>query len=100
MGQKVHPTGIRLGIVKDWNSRWYANSQDYSVFLHQLIEVSMSGRDTQNDFDKFSMIADKLIGLGIKPTEGSKSEAGSGSELQDCVRSWQPADGKSSSTGG
>ncbi len=66
----------------------------------RLIEVSMSGRDTQNDFDKFSMIADKLIGLGIKPTEGSKSEAGSGSELQDCVRSWQPADGKSSSTGG
>jgi small subunit ribosomal protein S3 len=27
MGQKVHPTGIRLGIVKDWTSRWYANSQ-------------------------------------------------------------------------
>ncbi|MEX0824380.1 MAG: 30S ribosomal protein S3, partial [Woeseia sp.] len=27
MGQKVHPTGIRLGIVKDWSSKWYANSQ-------------------------------------------------------------------------
>ena len=39
MGQKVHPTGIRLGIVKDWNSRWYANSQDYSVFLHQDLRV-------------------------------------------------------------
>ena len=39
MGQKVHPTGIRLGIVKDWNSRWYANSQDYSVFLHQDLKV-------------------------------------------------------------
>jgi len=39
MGQKVHPTGIRLGIVKDWNSRWYANSQDYSVFLHQDLTV-------------------------------------------------------------
>ncbi|PPC91419.1 MAG: 30S ribosomal protein S3 [Methylobacter sp.] len=39
MGQKVHPTGIRLGIVKDWNSRWYANSQDYSVFLHQDLMV-------------------------------------------------------------
>ena len=30
MGQKVHPIGIRLGISKDWNSKWYANSQDYS----------------------------------------------------------------------
>lgn len=39
MGQKVHPIGIRLGIVKDWNSRWYASSQDYSVFLHQDITV-------------------------------------------------------------
>jgi small subunit ribosomal protein S3 len=39
MGQKVHPIGIRLGIVKDWNSRWFANSQDYSVFLHQDLQV-------------------------------------------------------------
>jgi small subunit ribosomal protein S3 len=39
MGQKVHPVGIRLGIVKDWNSRWFANNQDYSVFLHQDLQV-------------------------------------------------------------
>jgi len=35
MGQKVHPTGIRLGIVKDFTSRWYANTKDYPVFLYQ-----------------------------------------------------------------
>lgn len=39
MGQKVHPTGIRLGIVKDWTSRWYANSQDYPVLLYQDLMV-------------------------------------------------------------
>lgn len=39
MGQKVHPTGIRLGIVRDWTSRWYANSQDYPVFLLQDLKV-------------------------------------------------------------
>lgn len=39
MGQKVHPTGIRLGIVKDWTSRWYANSQEYPLFLHQDLKV-------------------------------------------------------------
>ncbi len=39
MGQKVHPTGIRLGIVKDWTSRWYANSQNYPVFLLQDLQV-------------------------------------------------------------
>ena len=30
MGQKVHPTGIRLGISKPWVSTWYANTKDFS----------------------------------------------------------------------
>lgn len=39
MGQKVHPTGIRLGIIKDWTSRWYANSKDYAAYLHKDLSV-------------------------------------------------------------
>ncbi len=39
MGQKVHPIGIRLGIVKDWTSTWYADSKDYSEFLHIDLKV-------------------------------------------------------------
>lgn len=39
MGQKVHPTGIRLGYIKDWNSRWYANSKEYSKLLHEDLLV-------------------------------------------------------------
>ena len=30
MGQKVHPNGIRVGVIRDWNSKWYANSKDFS----------------------------------------------------------------------
>ncbi len=33
MGQKVHPIGIRLGIVKDWASRWYADSKTFSDYV-------------------------------------------------------------------
>ena len=33
MGQKVHPTGFRLGISTDYSSKWYANSKDYSSYL-------------------------------------------------------------------
>jgi len=33
MGQKVHPNGIRVGVIKDWNSKWYANSKDFSDYL-------------------------------------------------------------------
>jgi len=39
MGQKVHPTGIRLGIAKDWNARWYANKTDYPNNLKSDMEV-------------------------------------------------------------
>lgn len=39
MGQKVHPTGMRLGIVKDWASRWYAQSKDFANTLCADIKV-------------------------------------------------------------
>ncbi len=39
MGQKVHPKGIRLGIVKDWDSRWYASSKDFANTLCADLEV-------------------------------------------------------------
>ncbi len=39
MGQKVHPTGIRLGITKDWTSKWYADSKDFGKFLHNDLQV-------------------------------------------------------------
>lgn len=39
MGQKVHPTGIRLGIVKDWSSRWYASSKDFANTLCADLKV-------------------------------------------------------------
>ena len=39
MGQKVHPIGIRLGIVKDWTSKWYADSKDYADYLFTDLKV-------------------------------------------------------------
>jgi small subunit ribosomal protein S3 len=39
MGHKVHPTGIRLGIVKDWTSKWYADSKHYADLLNTDLEV-------------------------------------------------------------
>ncbi len=39
MGQKVHPIGIRLGISKPWNSRWYADKKDFSDYLIKDIKV-------------------------------------------------------------
>ena len=39
MGQKVHPTGIRLGIATDWTSKWYAGGTDYADFLHEDMKI-------------------------------------------------------------
>jgi len=39
MGQKVHPTGMRLGIVKDHNSVWYADGQNYADNLYADLKV-------------------------------------------------------------
>ena len=39
MGQKVSPVGMRVGINKDWTSRWYANDEEYHVFLNQDIKI-------------------------------------------------------------
>ena len=33
MGQKVHPNGIRVGVIRDWSSKWYADSSKFSEYL-------------------------------------------------------------------
>jgi len=47
MGQKVHPVGIRLGISKDWLSKWFSNSSDFPKNVH-------------HDFLIREMLAEKL----------------------------------------
>lgn len=33
MGQKVHPHGLRVGVIEDWSSKWYADKKDYAKFV-------------------------------------------------------------------
>ncbi len=39
MGQKVNPIGFRLGVTKDWKSKWYADKQRYGKLLHEDIKI-------------------------------------------------------------
>ena len=39
MGQKIHPTGFRLGVTKEHTSRWYANSNQYADLLNEDLKV-------------------------------------------------------------
>ena len=51
MGQKVHPKGFRLGVIKDWDSRWYAE-KDYAKLLHEDIRIR-------------AFIKDRLFNAGV-----------------------------------
>ncbi len=51
MGQKVNPVGIRLGIIKDWTSTWYAGNQ-YADYLNTDMRVR-------------AYLQKKLVGAGV-----------------------------------
>lgn len=35
MGQKIHPKGLRIGVIKDWDSRWFADKDEFADLLHE-----------------------------------------------------------------
>jgi len=39
MGQKVSPVGLRVGVNRDWSSRWYADKNDYATLLHEDLKI-------------------------------------------------------------
>ena len=39
MGQKINPHGLRVGVIKDWDAKWYADKDDYSELLHEDMEI-------------------------------------------------------------
>ena len=49
MGQKVHPTGFRLGIATDWTSKWYAEGRDYAQFLNSDLEIRKYLKEKQGN---------------------------------------------------
>ena len=40
MGQKVNPKGFRVGVIKDWDARWYANNKDFKDFLYSDVSAA------------------------------------------------------------
>ncbi len=39
MGRKVHPYGFRLGVIRDWKARWYAEGEEYADLLHEDLSI-------------------------------------------------------------
>jgi len=49
MGQKVHPIGIRLGITKEWDSKWYANSREFPGLVHTDFKIRQFVKEKLKD---------------------------------------------------
>lgn len=60
MGQKVHPVGLRIGINRTWDSKWYANKRNYAKMLH-------------NDLELRNTIMKKLSEAGVSQIEIQRS---------------------------
>ena len=56
MGQKMHPHGLRVGIIKDWDSKWYADSKNFSDYLIE-------------DYKIRELLKKKLFAAGISKIE-------------------------------
>lgn len=39
MGQKVSPVGLRIGIIRDWESKWYASDKDFADLLLEDVKI-------------------------------------------------------------
>jgi small subunit ribosomal protein S3 len=39
VGQKINPHGLRVGVIKDWDAKWYADKDDYADFLHEDLDI-------------------------------------------------------------
>lgn len=73
MGQKVHPYGFRLGITKNWRSRWFA-TQDYARLLHEDLELK-------------EMLRERLKAAGVSAVE---VERPGGSKLRIAIHTSRP----------
>ncbi|MEK9132366.1 MAG: 30S ribosomal protein S3 [Patescibacteria group bacterium] len=60
MGQKAHPVGLRIGINRTWDSKWYANKHNYAKMLH-------------NDLELRATIIKKLSEAGVSQIEIQRS---------------------------
>jgi small subunit ribosomal protein S3 len=64
MGQKVHPGGMRVGVIHDWKSNWYTGNKDFADFLQEDVRIR------QHIYNKLAHagLSDILIRKDAQPT--------------------------------
>jgi small subunit ribosomal protein S3 len=60
MGQKVHPIGFRLGVIKTWSSIWYEDKKNYSKFIHEDLKIQKFIENEHKNAGVASVIIERL----------------------------------------
>ena len=68
MGQKVNPIGMRVGVIRDWDARWYANEKNYVDLLHEDFEIRKYVKDTLFESGVSSIIIERTGTSKVKVT--------------------------------
>ena len=77
MGQKVHPTGMRLGFNKTWRSRWFA-SREYADLLHEEALAEMKRADA----GKGGLAQRDLPGIAERQVQSVRGDGADGPAVQ------------------
>lgn len=68
MGQKVNPIGLRVGIIRDWDARWYANDKNYVDLLHEDFKIRKFVKTKLFDSGVSSVIIERTGVTKVKVT--------------------------------
>ena len=68
MGQKVNPIGLRVGIIRDWDARWYANDKNYVDLLHEDFKIRKFVKTKSFDSGISSVIIERTGVTKVKIT--------------------------------
>ena len=63
MGQKVHPFGFRLGVIRTWNSKWFQSKKNYAKWLHEDLRLRRFLKDRLPELKEFKGYDKKSLGI-------------------------------------
>ena len=97
MGHKVHPIGIRLGIARDWNSKWYATKKDFANYLIADIKTRdmLRAKLVQAGISRIQIERPAKTARRSKPHHSRLNTANNGSSHDthaDCFVQTQPSE--------
>jgi small subunit ribosomal protein S3 len=97
VGQKINPIGFRIGVIRDWESKWYADKKNYAKYLHEDIRIRKYIEDRLKDAAVSSIELERAanrINITIKTAKPGMVIGKGGSEVETLRKALNDLTGK------